>query len=59
MLTILLLLFNANTQVDVAVKPCRTTYAMFNWLEERERDVYPQMEGHSPTMTQGSFFDIR
>lgn len=45
--------------VEVAVKPCRTTYAMYQWLEERERDVYPAMLGFKPTMKQAAFFDIR
>lgn len=46
-------------EVEVAVKPCRTTYAMYQWLEERERDVYPSMAGFKPTMKQPAFFDIR
>ncbi|CAN0265334.1 unnamed protein product [Ectocarpus sp. 6 AP-2014] len=46
-------------EVEVAVKPCRTTYAMYQWLEERERDVYPAMAGFKPTMKQPAFFDIR
>lgn len=46
-------------EVEVAVKPCRTTYAMYQWLEERERDVYPNMAGFKPTMKQPAFFDIR
>lgn len=46
-------------EVEIAVKPCRTTYAMYQWLEERERDVYPAMAGYKPTMRQPAFFDIR
>lgn len=46
-------------EVEVAVKPCRTTYAMYQWLEERERDVYPNMSGFKATMKQPAFFDIR
>lgn len=46
-------------EVEIAVKPCRTTYAMYQWLEERERDVYPNMAGFKPTMKQPAFFDIR
>lgn len=46
-------------EVDVAVKPCRTTYAMYQWLEERERDVYPNMLGYKANMKQPGFFDIR
>ncbi|CAM9140179.1 unnamed protein product [Discosporangium mesarthrocarpum] len=45
--------------VDVAVKPCRTTYSMYQWLQEREKDVYPNMEGYKPSMAQPAFFDIR
>lgn len=46
-------------EVEVAVKPCRTTYAMYQWLEQRERDVYPNMPGYKATMKQPAFFDIR
>lgn len=46
-------------EVEVAVKPCRTTYAMYQWLEQRERDVYPNMPGYKSTMKQPAFFDIR
>lgn len=46
-------------EVEIAVKPCRTTYAMYQWLEERERDVYPSMPGYKETMKQAAFFDIR
>ena len=31
---------------DVAAKPSRVTYALYDWLEERERDVYPEMPGY-------------
>jgi len=30
----------------VACKPRRVTYALYDWLEERERDVYPGMPGY-------------
>lgn len=46
-------------EVEVAVKPCRTTYAMYQWLEQREKDVYPNMAGYKATMKQPAFFDIR
>ena len=29
------------------VAPSRATHAIYDWLEERERDVYPAMEGYS------------
>lgn len=31
---------------DVACKPSRVTYALYDWLDERERDVYPGMPGY-------------
>lgn len=31
---------------DVVCKPSRVTYALYDWLEERERDVYPGMPGY-------------
>ena len=31
---------------DVACKPSRITYALYDWIEERERDVYPGMPGY-------------
>ncbi|CAM9616476.1 unnamed protein product [Chrysoparadoxa australica] len=46
-------------ELDVAVKPCRTTYALYNWLEQREAEVYPGMTGYTPTMAASTFFDIR
>lgn len=46
-------------EVDVTVRPCRTTYAMYQWLEEREREVYPKMQGFKANMKQGSVLDIR
>jgi hypothetical protein len=32
-------------EVDVIAKPSRATYALAQWIEERNRDVYPKMEG--------------
>lgn len=46
-------------EVEVAVRPCRTTYAMYQWLEEREREVYPKMQGFKANMKQASVLDIR
>ena len=31
---------------DVACKPSRVTYALFDWIDEREREVYPAMPGY-------------
>ncbi|CAM9338370.1 unnamed protein product, partial [Phaeothamnion confervicola] len=49
----------ALAELDIGARPCRTTYALYQWLEERERDVYPAMDGYRPTMQQPAFFDIR
>jgi len=35
----------ALSEVDVVVRPSRCTFALAQWLEERNRDVYPRMEG--------------
>ena len=35
----------ALADLDVVGRPSRCTYAIAQWLEERHRDVYPQMEG--------------
>lgn len=35
----------ALTDLDVISKPSRCTFALAQWLEERHRDVYPNMEG--------------
>ena len=50
---------------DITIIPSRCTYALFSWLQERHRDVYPKMEGYKPTMMGtgagigGDFLDIR
>ena len=35
----------ALSEVEVVARPSRCTFALASWLEERNRDVYPQMEG--------------
>jgi hypothetical protein len=35
----------ALSELDVVGRPSRCTYAVAQWLEERHRKVYPQMEG--------------
>ena len=35
-----------NELPDVTCKPSRVTYALYDWLDERERDVYPAMPGY-------------
>ncbi|KAL7546424.1 hypothetical protein ACHAWF_009759 [Thalassiosira exigua] len=32
-------------EVDVVAKPSRCTFALAQWIEERNRDVYPKMKG--------------
>lgn len=53
----------ALSEVDVVAKPSRCTFSLAGWLEERNRDVYPKMEGYRPTMASGgpraSFLDVR
>lgn len=50
--------------IDVVAKPSRCTFALAQWIEERNRDVYPKMNGYQPTMSGmggigGTFLDIR
>lgn len=35
----------ALSEVEVVARPSRCTFALASWLEERNRDVYPKMEG--------------
>jgi len=53
----------ALSEVDVVAKPSRCTFALAQWLEERNRNVYPAMEGYRATMAGGSsrasFLDVR
>jgi hypothetical protein len=46
-------------ELDVVVRPCRTTYSLYAWLEERERDIYPQMPGYDSTMAKPNIFSFR
>lgn len=54
----------ALSEIDVIAKPSRCTFALAQWIEERNRDVYPEMEGYQSTMSGiggigGTFLDIR
>mmetsp|Transcript_21942 Transcript_21942/g.46120 ORF Transcript_21942/g.46120 Transcript_21942/m.46120 type:complete len:360 (+) Transcript_21942:137-1216(+) len=54
----------ALSEIDVIAKPSRCTFALAQWLEERNRDVYPKMEGYRATMSGiggigATFLDIR
>lgn len=52
------------SEIDVVARPSRCTFALAQWIEERNRDVYPKMDGYRPTMggvggIGGTFLDIR
>lgn len=53
----------ALSELDVISKPSRCTFSLAQWLEERNRDVYPKMDGYRATMaggsTRASFLDVR
>jgi len=53
----------ALSEIDVIAKPSRCTFALAQWLEERNRDVYPEMEGYRASMAGGtaraSFLNVR
>eukprot|EP00579_Thalassiosira_antarctica_P005377 CAMPEP_0201882036 /NCGR_PEP_ID=MMETSP0902-20130614/12982_1 /ASSEMBLY_ACC=CAM_ASM_000551 /TAXON_ID=420261 /ORGANISM="Thalassiosira antarctica, Strain CCMP982" /LENGTH=366 /DNA_ID=CAMNT_0048410405 /DNA_START=133 /DNA_END=1233 /DNA_ORIENTATION=- len=54
----------ALSEIDVIAKPSRCTFALAQWIEERNRDVYPAMKGYQPTMSGiggmgATFLDIR
>jgi len=40
----------ALNELDVVGRPSRCTYSIAQWLEERHRDVYPNMEGYRSSM---------
>lgn len=54
----------ALSEVEVVARPSRCTFALASWLEERNRDVYPNMEGYKPSMVGSdglntAFLDVR
>mmetsp|Transcript_4956 Transcript_4956/g.9453 ORF Transcript_4956/g.9453 Transcript_4956/m.9453 type:complete len:348 (+) Transcript_4956:107-1150(+) len=53
----------ALSEIDVIAKPSRCTFALAQWIEERNRNVYPAMEGYRASMVGGSgrasFLDVR
>lgn len=54
----------ALSEIDVTAKPSRCTFALAQWIEERNQDVYPKMSGYQQTMSglggiSGTFLDIR
>lgn len=50
----------ADLATGIAVKPSRSTYALYTWLEQRETNVYPHMGGYKATLvtTAKGVFDI-
>ena len=54
----------ALSEIDVTAKPSRCTFALAQWIEERNRDIYPNMVGYQSTMAGnvrglGAVLDIR
>jgi len=52
----------ALSEVEIVATPSRCTFALAKWIEERNREVYPKMEGYRPSMAGGdssAFLDIR
>lgn len=54
----------ALSEIEVVARPSRCTFALASWLEERNRDVYPQMTGYKPSMANpdglgSAFLDVR
>lgn len=52
----------ALSELEVVARPSRCTFSLAQWLEERHRNVYPNMEGYKSTMVGGagpSFMDVR
>jgi len=52
----------ALSELPVTSKPSRCTFALASWLEDRHKNVYPDMEGYNPSMvgsTAPSFLDVR
>lgn len=53
----------ALSEVDAIARPSRCTFALSQWLEERNSKVYPTMPGYRATMAsspaRASFLDVR
>lgn len=47
-----------NLGSGIKVKPSRSTYTLYQWLEEREALVYPKMTGYKKTAKVSSLFDV-
>lgn len=54
----------ALSEIEVVARPSRCTFALASWLEERNRDVYPKMDGYKASMANSdglgsAFLDVR
>jgi len=52
----------ALTDLDVICRPSRCTYALADWIQERNRDVYPKMADYRANMVSGEstgILDVR
>jgi RNA-binding protein Tab2/Atab2 len=47
----------ALSTLEVEVKPSRRTHNMFSWLTEREKYIYPKMQGYNPQLKQQTILD--
>ena len=47
----------ALSTLDVDVKPSRRTHSLFMWLDDREKHVYPYMNGYNPQLRQQTILD--
>lgn len=47
----------ALNNLDVEVKPSRRVHNLYEWLSERERDVYPKFDGYNPQLRQQTILD--
>jgi hypothetical protein len=47
----------ALSKIDVEVKASRCTTQLCMWLEEREKNIYPNMKGYNPQLKQQTILD--
>lgn len=47
----------ALSTLDVEVKPSRSTHNLYMWLQERELNIYPTMNGYNPQLRQQTILD--
>lgn len=47
----------ALNSLDVEVKPSRRVYNLYQWLSEREKEVYPSFDGYNPQLKQQTILD--